>query len=44
MTMTQEPSHPTDPAIDLTDGPFYGNDLHAALTWMRANASRVLDA
>ncbi len=43
MTMTDEPSHPTDPAIDLTDGPFYGNDPHPAFTWMRANAPVYFD-
>ena len=43
MTMTDKPSHPTDPAINLTDGPFYGNDPHPYFTWMRANAPVYFD-
>ena len=39
----RQPSHPTDPAIDLTDGPFYGNDPHPHFTWMRANAPVYFD-
>jgi len=31
-------NHPTQAAIRLTDGAFYGNDPHPHLTWMRANA------
>ncbi len=43
MTMTDKPSHPTDSAINLTDGPFYGNDPHPHFTWMRANAPVYFD-
>lgn len=30
--------HPTNDAIRLTDGAFYGNDPHPHLAWMRDNA------
>ena len=40
--MTQ-PNHPTHPDINLTDGPFYGNDPHELFTWMRANAPVYFD-
>ena len=30
--------HPTNPAVRLTDGAFYGNDPHPHLQWMRENA------
>jgi len=43
MTTTDTPTHPTDPAINLTDGPFYGNDPHPHFTWMRANAPVYFD-
>jgi cholest-4-en-3-one 26-monooxygenase len=32
------PDHPTNPAIRLTDGAFYGDDPHPGLRWMRENA------
>ena len=37
------PNHPTHPDINLTDGPFYGNDPHELFTWMRANAPVYFD-
>jgi cytochrome P450 family 142 subfamily A polypeptide 1 len=36
--------HPTNPAIRLTDGAFYGADPHEALRWMRENAPVYWDA
>ena len=30
--------HPTNPAVRLTDGAFYGDDPHEGLRWMRENA------
>jgi cytochrome P450 family 142 subfamily A polypeptide 1 len=36
--------HPVHPDINLTDGPFYGNDPHELFTWMRANAPVYFDA
>ena len=38
-----QPDHPTHPDIDLTGGPFYGNDPHPLFTWMRANAPVYFD-
>jgi cytochrome P450 family 142 subfamily A polypeptide 1 len=38
-----QPNHPTHPDINLTDGPFYGNDPHELFTWMRANAPVYFD-
>ena len=32
------PSHPTNPAVRLTDGTFYSDGPHEALLWMRENA------
>ena len=37
------PTHPTHPDVDLTGGPFYGNDPHPLFTWMRANAPVYFD-
>ena len=34
---------PTHPDVDLTDGPFYGNDPHPLFAWMRANAPVYFD-
>ena len=30
--------HPTNPAVRLVDGAFYGNDPHPHLQWLRENA------
>ncbi len=30
--------HPTNPAIDLVSGEYWGSDPHDEMTWMRANA------
>lgn len=38
------PNHPTNDAIRLTDGHFYGNDPHENLRWMRENAPVYWDA
>ncbi len=35
--------HPTNPAVRLTDGAFYGNDPHPNLKWMRENAPVYFD-
>ncbi len=36
--------HPTNPAVRLTDGAFYGDDPHPHLRWMRENAPVYWDA
>ncbi|HEY5155125.1 MAG TPA: cytochrome P450 [Acidimicrobiales bacterium] len=42
--LSAAPTHPIHPGIDLTAGPFYGNDPHELFTWMRANAPVYFDA
>ena len=39
-----EHDHPTNPAVRLTDGAFYGDDPHPHLRWMREHAPVYWDA